>query len=169
VWARSRCRETEVVHGVLRNASFGVIDPSNDEDLAIKIARSIPLRMNVRWNVAGTNENTVILQAPPTITTDAAIDEEERDPLSTRMIVIAGNEVVEDKGRHLMGDDLLPPFDVVTVDEIMTMKIAFDDDAGDLWNLNRHRDVLEDGDEGVHEGGLQVVALRLTLRDLLLL
>jgi hypothetical protein len=158
VWARSRCHETEAVHGVLRN----------DEDLAIMISRSTPPRRNVPWNVAVTNAITVILQAPPTtITTDPAIDEEERDPLSTRMIMITGNEVAEDKGRHLMGDDLLPPIDIATVGEIMTMKIAIDDDD-DLWGLNRHRDVLEDGEEGVHEGGMQGVALRLIPRDLLL-
>lgn len=119
-----------------------------------------------------TNASTVILQVPPlTITTDAAIDEEERDPWSTRMTMIAGKKVVEDKGR-----DLLLPFDIATVvDEIMTMKIAIDDDADDIWDLNRHpRDVLEDGGEGVHmhmheDGRLQVVALRLIPRDLLLL
>lgn len=154
------------MHGFLRNASFNGVDPSNDEDLAIIISRSAPLRRNVPWNVAVTNASAVILQAPPTITTDHAIDEGERDLLSTRMMMIAGNEVVEDKGRHLMGDDLLPPIDIATVDEMMTMKIAIDDD--DLWGLNRHRDVLEDGEEGVHEGGLQLVALRLIPRDLLL-
>ena len=85
------------------------------------------------------------------------------------MIMIGGKNVVEDKGRHLMGDDLLPPFDrdIETVDEIMTMIMIGIDDEDDLWDLNRHRDVLvEDGEEGVHEGGLmQVVALRLIPRD----
>ena len=158
---------------MLRHASFNAIDPSNDEDLAIMISRSTPLGRKVPWNVAVaavvTNASTVILLAPPTITTDPAIDEEERDPLSTRMIMIGGKKVVEDKGRHLMGDDLLPPFDrdIETVDEIMTMIMIGIDDEDDLWDLNRHRDVLvEDGEEGVHEGGLmQVVALRLIPRD----
>jgi hypothetical protein len=159
----------------VHDARFNAIDPLNDEDLATAISRNAPLRMNVPWNVAVvvTNASAVILQAPLTITTDRAIDEEERDPLSTQMITIVGKKVVADKDLHLMDDDLLPPFDrdIATVDEIRTMiMIAIDDDDNGLWDLNRHLDVLvEDGEEGVHEGGLmQVVALRLIPRDVLL-